>query len=243
MSVQSLPPSAPWDRFATVFRASHRRVARDPCAETARSRLQTGDPAEMRRQADASGGVAPQSERRSARGDQRRLAAAGSAGGPRKIVRVIGSAVDQVIAFKSERRSERLVRASGIAPAARRRATRVASLCRSGALRRPMVPAVQTVPATSMESLIENGISSSGRVTRLLHAAVGHSSALARGSRSTSIAASAPDLLSHAPYVASSNSAEEMEPSRMRRPCAVPESRQYAGHGSRITRRSSVDMW
>ena len=59
-------------------------------------------------------------------------------------------------------RSGRLVCASGIAPAARSRATSVASSVEGGFPRNPSVPAVHAVPATSMESLTEKGTPASG---------------------------------------------------------------------------------
>src|SRR5215472_17427748 len=56
----------------------------------------------MRGKADATGRVAAQAEWRSARGDQRRLAAARSTRSARQIVRIVGAAVDQVVCFERE---------------------------------------------------------------------------------------------------------------------------------------------
>ena len=125
--------------------------------------LMAGDAAEMRRKPDAAGRVAAQSEGRSARRDQRRLAAARSAGGPRAVVRIIGAPVKSSCRSRTQTadpadwsaRSESPQPRAVEPPVWRRAWSR-------GALRNPSVPAVQPVPATSMESLIENGTPSSG---------------------------------------------------------------------------------
>ena len=57
------------------------------------------------------------------------------------------------------------MRAIGMAPASRRRATSVASSLEGGAERRPTVPAVHTTPESSMESLTLNGTPHRGPVS------------------------------------------------------------------------------
>ena len=126
--------------------------------QASRGRLDARDAAEVRGQADAAGRVATQPEGRSARRDQRGLAPAGPAGGARKVVRIVGAAVNQVVAFEGEQevgqiRSGDRNRAGGSQTrheggVPRRSGGRFASR----AFRR-----CRPFPATSIESLMENG--------------------------------------------------------------------------------------
>ena len=117
------------------------------------------------------------------------------------------------------------MRAMGMAPAWRRRATSVASAVEGAAFLRPNVPAVQRVPACSMESLTLNGTPCSG--PRRVPAANSRSAAAASSSArswSTSTAAfSAGFTAAICCRWAAISSREEIRRSRTRRACSRAE--------------------
>ncbi len=147
------------ERFDPATGGRHVAGAR----QAARGRLEAAMPQKCAGSANAAGAVAAQSEGRSAGGDQRRLAAARSAGGARRgrtdcwCGRESGCRSRRRRADRADwcGRSGSRRRRAGARPAWRRASE-------GGALRSPSVPAVQTVPATSIESLMENGTPSSG---------------------------------------------------------------------------------
>ncbi len=70
--------------------------------QPARGRFDTSYTAEMRRQPHASGGIAAQTEGRTARGDQRRLAAARTAGRLGEVVGIVGPPAKEVVGLEGE---------------------------------------------------------------------------------------------------------------------------------------------